>query len=224
MEDDLNIHSTWFLPSDEYPIHKQIAKKLGNDATIGSHDIKHDGRLVHLHRRKDLIKRLRHSQVKLETIFEKSIHCFRSPLLQFNEEIISALGEAGYESDFSLPCWDPVHPTTAGGFGIHSLHSFKIGSISETPLTLIQDHQILSILRMTPEDAAEFLIDQAKLIHSYDGDTVLLVHPDYAFSRDLKAYKKLLNSLKEIQESPPIDRNSQPSQIRTLLSIASPES
>jgi hypothetical protein len=206
VEDDLNITSTWFLPSDEYPISKHIAKEVANGSTIGSHDIKHDGRLIHVRKRRDLVKRLRHSRVKLENLFEKDVHCFRSPLLQFSEEIVLALSEAGYELDFSLPCWDPVHPVTASGFGIRSLHSFKIGDITEVPLTLIQDHQLLSLLRMTPKKAAELIIDDAKVIRSYDGDIVLLVHPDYAFSGELKAYKELLTSLREIHDSLPTDR------------------
>jgi hypothetical protein len=51
---------------------------------------------------------------------------------------------------------------------------------------------------MNTREAIKFWVEQAKLIRSFDGDIVLLVHPDYAFSRDLGDYRKLLESLTQI--------------------------
>jgi peptidoglycan/xylan/chitin deacetylase (PgdA/CDA1 family) len=200
VEDGLNISSTWFVPSDEYPIPKKIAKELANGSTIGSHDTRHDGKLIHMRRQEELVDRLIQSRAKLETIFEKTVVRFRSPLLQFSRKIAAALSEAHYEFDFSIPCWDPVNPITYAGFGVQFLHPFHIGSITEIPLTLIQDHQLLYVLRMKKDAAIEFLIDQAKIVRAFDGDIVLLVHPDYEFSRDLNSYKKLLQDLLLLQQ------------------------
>jgi peptidoglycan/xylan/chitin deacetylase (PgdA/CDA1 family) len=198
VEDELGIQSTWFLPSDEYEIPVPIARELGDGSVIGSHDIKHDGRLVHIHTYDELVERLRKSRLTLEGIFEKHIRSFRSPLLQFSRKIVTGLGEAGYEFDFSLPTWEPIHPATMSGFGVESVHAFQIEGIVEIPLTLFQDHQVLNVLGMNTREASKFWVEQGKLIRLFDGDIVLLIHPDYYFSRDLRTYKELLRSLSEV--------------------------
>jgi len=201
VEEELGIESTWFLPSHEYRISKSVATDLSRGGMIGSHDIKHDGKLIHLRKRAELVKRLRASRVKLEEIFEQDVNCFRSPLLQFSRRIISALNEAGYRLDFSIPCWEPVHPVTMCGFGIESAQPFEAEGVVEIPLTLFQDHQVFNLMRLNFRDAVKLWIDQAKLIRSLDADLVLLVHPDYSFSRDLRAYKELLERLLQIVSS-----------------------
>lgn len=199
VENKLELQSTWFLPSNEYGIPKDIARSLGDGSTIGSHDVKHDGGLIHVGERDRLIERLRQSKVKLEVIFDRQIKCFRSPLLQFSRRIVSGLGLAGYELDSSLPCWEPVHPPTTGQFGVECVQPFEIDGVVEVPLTLLQDHQVLNVLGMNTREATRFLCEQAKLVRFFDGDIVLLVHPDYSFSLDLGRYKELLQSLLEIQ-------------------------
>jgi hypothetical protein len=201
MEDQLGISSTWFLLSEEYNLPQRLVEDLAQNTTIGSHDIRHDGRLIQVKRIEELVRRLSRSRLKLETIVGKPVKCFRSPLLQFNGRILSALREAGYESDFSAPCWEPVHPSTMSGFGTESVQPFEFEGIVEHPLTLFQDHQVLQVLRMSTREAIKLWIDQARLVRSLDGDIVLLVHPDYGFSQDLDAYRQLLASLMEIQHS-----------------------
>jgi len=199
VEDDLNVQSTWFLPSHEYPIRRAIAAELADGSTIGSHDVKHDGKLIHIQRHKELVQRMTESRLKLEEIFGKEVKCFRSPLLQFSRKIVSALNEAGYRFDFSLPCWEPVHPLTMSGFGIESVQAFELDGVVEIPLTLFQDHQLLNLLGMDTGDAIKLWVEQANLIRSFEGDIVLLIHPDYSFSRDLQKYRDLLTILLEIQ-------------------------
>jgi hypothetical protein len=199
VEDDLGITSTWFLPSDEYPLRQRDARKLGEMARIGSHDTKHDGKLIHIRSHGKLVERLRRSRLRLETVFERQVNSFRSPLMQFSRRILRALDEAGYESDFSVPSWEPVHPATMGGFGIESVMSFEIENVIEHPLTVFQDHQVLNVLSMSTGQAVKFILQQAALVRSCDGDIVLSVHPDYAFSGDLQEYRTLLTSLLELQ-------------------------
>jgi len=199
VDDDLNVQSTWFLPSHEYPISRAIAAELADGSTIGSHDVKHDGKLIYIQRYKELVQRMTESRVKLEEIFGKEVRCFRSPLLQFSRKIVSALNEAGYRFDFSLPCWEPVHPLTMSGFGIESVQAFELDGVVEIPLTLLQDHQLLNLLGMNTGDAIKLWVEQANLIRSFEGDIVLLIHPDYSFSRDLQKYRDLLTILLEIQ-------------------------
>jgi len=198
VEEEFNIHSTWFLPSDEYPIDRDIAKELASGGTIGSHDLKHDGKLIHIRRRAELIERMTQSRLRLEQITGADIRCFRAPLLQSSIRILSVLHEAGYALDFSIPCWEPVYPLTMSGFGIESSQAFEINGVVEIPLTLFQDHQVLNVLGMSTAEAIRLWTNQAALIRSFDGDIVLLVHPDYSFSRDLPRYRHLLESLLEI--------------------------
>lgn len=199
VENDLGIKSTWFLPSDQYPVSKSIARDLADGSTIGSHDVKHDGRLIYIREREKVIQRLKESRLKLEGIFEKKVEAFRSPLLQSGHKIVNALAEAGYRFDFSLPCWEPIHPLTMGGFGVESLQPFRIDGVTEIPLTLFQDHQVFNVMGMSTHEAIRFWVDQAKLIRNFEGDMVLLVHPEYSFSRDLQGYRELLRSLMEVQ-------------------------
>jgi len=201
VEDELNVQSMWFLPSDEYPIARHIGRDLAEGSTIGSHDVKHDGRLIHIRRHNELVERLSESRLKLEGLFEKDVKCFRSPLLQFSRRILSALHEAGYRFDFSVPCWEPVHPLTMSGFGVESVQAFEVDRVVESPLTLFQDHQVFAVLRMNTREAVKFLVGQAKLVRGIDGDIIVLVHPDYSFSQDLQGYRELLVSLLEVQVS-----------------------
>ena len=212
VEDDLDMASTWFVPSDEYPIRRDIARELSSDGRIGSHDIKHDGKLIHIKTRERLVDRLRSSRLRLERIFDKEVECFRSPLLQFSQRIGLALGDAGYRFDFSVPCWEPVHPVSMGGFGVESTQAFEIGGVIEFPLTLIQDHQVMNVMGMTTREAIKFWIKEAELICSFDGDLVLCVHPDYAFSQDLKMYRALLTSLSQVRrtDNPEDKRSNEP--------------
>jgi hypothetical protein len=95
------------------------------------------------------------------------------------------------------------------GFGIESIQPFQIDGILEFPLTLFQDHQLLNVMRMSTSEAVKFLLRQARMIHMLHGDIVLSVHPDYAFSRDLSEYRRLLSSLIELQREE-VEGNSPP--------------
>jgi len=202
-EDELNIKSTWFLPSDEFSIPRTLAKDLVDGSTIGSHDIKHDGRLVHIRRHDELVQRLSHSRSKLEDLFETEVTCFRAPLLQFSERIMSALAEAGYSTDFSAPCWEPVHPSTMGGFGVETSQAFETNGVLEVPSTLFQDHQVLNVLCMDIDGAIKLWTEQARLIRSFEGDIVLVTHPHLAFSENLQKYRNLLTILLHIDHEMP---------------------
>jgi hypothetical protein len=198
VENELGLTSTWFLPSDEYDINEEIAVDLTVGARIGSHDTRHDGKLIHIRRHKELVDRLKESKTELEKIFDKEIICFRAPLLQFSGRIAAGLKEAGYGYDFSVPSWEPMHPTNFGGFGVESVQPFEVNGIVETPLTLFQDHQVLNVQGMSTIEAVKFWTEQARLVHSFGGDIVLSVHPDYQFGNNPAAYKKLLISLSEV--------------------------
>lgn len=199
IENDLGVKSTWFVPSHDYTIDRTIAAKLADSSVIGSHDTKHDGQLIQIRERSKLVERLMASRQRLREVFGQEVRCFRAPLLQFSSEILSALRDAGYSSDFSLPCWEMIHPPTMSGFGIECVQAFEMEEIVETPLTMFQDHQLLNVMGMNVDEAIKLWLEQARLIRSFEGDLVLLIHPDYRFSDNLKEYRELLTKLLEIQ-------------------------
>jgi peptidoglycan/xylan/chitin deacetylase (PgdA/CDA1 family) len=207
IEDDFGISSTWFVVSDQYPIPRKIAGYLADHSSeIGSHDTKHDGRLLSINKQEDLVSRLRASREKLAGIFEREVTSFRAPLLQFSYRIVSALGKAGYRDDFSLPCWEPVHPSTMHGFGIESASKFEMNNqVVEHPLTLFQDHQVLNVLGLSPSKAVKFWMEQMSLIRAFDGDAVFLIHPDYSFGQDLDTYKQLIESISFLKMQEHVD-------------------
>jgi peptidoglycan/xylan/chitin deacetylase (PgdA/CDA1 family) len=198
IENDLGVKSIWFVPSHDYEIDRKIAAELADNSVIGSHDISHDGQLIQIRERSKLVERLMASRQRLEGIFGQEIKCFRAPLLQFSSQILSALNEAGYSSDFSLPCWEMIYPPTMSGFGIECVQAFEMEEIVETPLTMFQDHQLLNVMGMNLDEAMKLWLEQARLIRSFEGDLVLLIHPDYRFSDNLKKYRELLTRLLEI--------------------------
>jgi len=151
-----------FLPADEYPISTHIAGELARGSVIGSHDTKHDGKLVTMRRQSALLARLKKSKTTLQNLFEREITHFRAPLLQFSRRIAIALGEAGYTADFSVPCWEPIHPSTMNGSGIESAQPFRVENITEFPLTLFQDHQLLNVMRLSTREAVKFWTEQAR--------------------------------------------------------------
>jgi hypothetical protein len=207
IEDDFGISSTWFVVSGEYPISSQTAKFLAEGTSeIGSHDTKHDGRLIHIKKQEDLVKRLKSSREALEEKFEgKKVTSFRAPLLQFNSRIVSALEKAGYKDDFSLPCWEPVHPSTMQGFGVESACQFELNGVIEHPLTLFQDHQVLKVLGINTSKAIRFWMEQLGVIRAFDGDVVFLIHPDYSFAEDLESYRKLVEWISFLKTQEQVD-------------------
>ena len=195
IDEELGLKSIWFVPSDEYHLDQQTVRDLSDGSIIGSHDTKHDGRLILTKDRTKLVQRLRESRERVEYVFGKDVRCFRSPLLQFNRAILEGAREAGYDLDFSLPSWEPAHPSVMDSFGIEYFHSFGIGGAVEVPLSMLQDHQALYILGLSTKAAVSYYGEQAKFIRSFGGDLVLLVHPDYRFAEEPEQYKALLTSL-----------------------------
>jgi hypothetical protein len=195
VEARLNLSSIWFLVTEAYDLDARLLRDLADGSTIGSHDTKHDGKLIQIHNKNDLVKRLKRSRSKLESIIDKPVDSFRSPLLQFSAEILSGLAEANYKKDFSAPTWEPSHPSTMSGFGVETVQPFEIGGILEVPLTLTQDHQVMNVLGLNTREATKFWVQQARFVRSIDGDIVLLVHPDYDFAQHPEDYQTLLEQL-----------------------------
>jgi hypothetical protein len=150
---------------------------------------------VHLPKEK-LVKRLSSAKETLERIVQQPINGFRAPVLQHNETILAGISEAGYTYDTSVPTWEPKHPYTMKPHGIGTLYPLNMGGITEVPLTLPQDHQLLNVLGLAPEEVLKTWAIMASAIRDLGGICMFLVHPDYELADgDASLYEELVNAI-----------------------------
>lgn len=195
LEEKYDVPSTWYIPSKHYKLNLEIIKELANYGEIGAHDTKHDGKLAQTPKPK-LIRRVLDAKQTLEKITGQPVKGFRSPILQHNIKIIQALREAGYVYDTSVPTWEPKQPYTMKPHGIGTAYHLTLCGLTEFPVTLTQDHQLLYVLGLTPKEASEKLVAMISLIKNLGGLCTFLIHPDYKLA-DLKLsiYEELLNTI-----------------------------
>lgn len=195
LEEKYDIPSAWYVPSKRYKLNHQIIRKLADYGEVGAHDTTHDGRLGRLPKPK-LLFRLLEAKRSLEMAAEQPIKGFRAPLLQHNIKILEALEKAGYLYDTSMPTWEPVHPRTMRPHGIGTIYPLEFGGLIEIPVTLPQDHQLLHVLDLTPEELSKIWFEMASVIKELGGVCTLLVHPDYRLADpDADVYEGLLNTI-----------------------------
>jgi hypothetical protein len=119
---------------------------------------------------------------------------FRAPILQHNQTILLALKEAGYLYDTSVPTWEPKHPYTMKPHGIGTVYPLMLNGIIEIPLTLPQDHQLLSVLGFAPEEVLKTWATMTSVIRDLNGVCMFLVHPDYELANSNNdLYEELVN-------------------------------
>jgi peptidoglycan/xylan/chitin deacetylase (PgdA/CDA1 family) len=195
IEEAYDIPSAWFIPTEEYKLDSGLILKLVNHGEVGAHDTKHDGKLSRLSR-KGVVKRLTESRLTLEHIVKQEVVGFRAPLLQINEKIIQALGEAGYNYDTSIPTWEFKHPATMKPHGIETIYPLIINGLIEIPVTLPQDHQFLHVLGLAPKEVVEKWLDAISIIKSLGGLCTFLIHPDYELANaSVDVYEELVNTI-----------------------------
>ncbi len=195
IEEKYDVRSAWYVPTSRYKIDGETIRELSNHGEVGAHDTKHDGKLAHLPKDK-LVKRLASAKESLEKIVLQQVSGFRAPVLQHNEMILAGLNEAGYSYDTSVPTWEPKHPYTMKPHGVGTLYPLNIGGITEVPLTLPQDHQLLNVLGLSPEEVLRTWALMASAIRDLGGICMFLVHPDYEFAdRNAALYEELVNAV-----------------------------
>lgn len=196
LEENYDVPSAWFVPAKEYSLDHGIIEELENNGEIGSHDTKHDGRLFNLSGKK-LNKRLSDSKQTLERLTKHPIEGFRAPLLQHNQSILEGLREAGYSYDSSIPTWETKHPRTMRPHGLGTIYPLSLAGIVEIPLTVAQDHQLLSVVGLQPREVVDLWLSVFDMIKELGGCCVFLSHPEYDLlkNHDISAYEDLLNHL-----------------------------
>ncbi|MGC9086811.1 MAG: hypothetical protein ACP5IT_11515, partial [Thermoproteota archaeon] len=109
--------------------------------------------------------------------------------------------EAGFQYDSSAPAWEQINPLTMKQDGIELLNLVKINGLIEVPITIVQDHQMLYILKFKPEQAIEQWVRRVNEIRKLGGVSLLLIHPDYELANDIALYRVLLEKLKQTEIS-----------------------
>ena len=195
LEEKYDVPSAWYIPSKRYKLNLETIKELANYGEIGAHDTRHDGKLAQLPKRK-LIERLLEAKRTLERIARQPVEGFRAPILQHNFMIIQALEDAGYTYDTSIPTWEPKHPYTRKPHGIATVYSLTLNGLTEIPVTLPQDHQLLHVSGLTPREVIKKWLDMTSVVKNLGGLCTFLVHPDYELANmKLDLYEELVNTI-----------------------------
>ena len=195
LEEKYDVPSAWYIPLKHYKLNLETIRELANYGEIGAHDTKHDGTLIQVPEHR-LIERVIEAKQTLEKISGQPVKGFRAPILQHNTKIIRALKKAGYAYDTSIPAWEPKHPYTMKPHGIATTYPLTLYGLTEIPVTLVQDHQLLYVLGLTPEEAVRKWLDMISVIKNLGGLCTFLIHPDCKLA-DLKLniYEELVNTI-----------------------------
>jgi len=201
LEENYDVPSAWYIPSKRYKLDLDTIRELANHGEVGAHDTRHDGKLAQLPKRK-LIERLLEAKRTLERIARQPVEGFRAPILQHNFMIIQALEEAGYNYDTSIPTWEPKHPYTMKSHGIATTYSLTLNGLTEIPVTLPQDHQLLNVLGLTPREVTKKWLEMISLIKNLGGLCTFLIHPEYKLANlKLDFYEELVNTIASDSEA-----------------------
>lgn len=177
--------SSWNFCAEWYPIPPGTFERLRDDGCeIGLHGIRHDGKLFA-------------SRAQFEANLPKIHHYldrwnavgFRSPATHRRAEWMSELG-CLYDSSF--PDTDPFEPQAGG---CCTIFPFMLGDCVELPITLVQDHTLMEILRRRD---IELWVRKSQWISEKHGIVNVLTHPDYLVDPEqLGMYESLLQFLAE---------------------------
>ena len=114
---------------------------------------------------------------------------FRSPATQRRWEWMPRLG-FGYDTSF--PDTDPYEPQPGGSCAWWPYHN---ETLVELPITMPQDHTLLTILR---RDAETTWLDKARTLRERSGMALFLTHPDYLGTPEASTpYRRTLLALAE---------------------------
>lgn len=192
IEEKYDARSAWYVPSHRFKLNDDAIRELANNGEVGAHDTKHDGKLAHLPKQK-LVERVSDAKQTLGRIVQHPVEGFRAPILQHNPTILQALTEAGYTYDTSIPSWEPKHPYTMKPHGIGTVFPLTLNGLTEIPLTLPQDHQLLHVLGLKPEEVLKTWAVMASIIRDLGGVCMFLVHPDYELGNgNTELYEELV--------------------------------
>jgi hypothetical protein len=195
VEEKYDVRSAWYVSSKRYKLDDDVIRELANQGEVGSHDTKHDGKLAHLSKDK-LVQRVTDARQTIGKIIQQPVEGFRAPILQHSPTLMEALSEAGYKYDTSIPSWEPKHPYTMKAHGVGTVFPLMFDGLTEIPLTLPQDHQLLHVLGLSPDQVLKTWAIMASVIRDLGGVCMFLVHPDYEIVKgNTELYEELVNAI-----------------------------
>lgn len=195
IEERLGIKSLWNFPSHRYHISQDGIRDLVQKHIVGVHDTTHDGRLSLL-KDDEIVQRLTCCRERISNLTGSRVNGFRAPLLQHSHSLLRGVHEAGFTYDSSCPTWEPVSSLNGKSHGVGTVFPLNLDGLTELPVTLTQDHQMIYLLKTHPEKCVQHWLEQANWIKQVGGMVLLLVHPEYSFSAPeyLPLYRILLST------------------------------
>jgi len=208
LEEQYDIRSTWFIPSNKYELIPNIINSLSNYGEIGIHGFRHNGRLYRLSD-DDMLSNLREAKEKLKNIIGREILGFRSPLLQFNSKICNNLKKTQFLYDSSIPTWEPKNPLTMKPHGIETVFPLILNKLIEIPVSVPQDYHMLKVLNYSLEETVTRWLTINDQIKKMGGLSTFLVHPDYDFAKNenLVYYEELLSRITSDKDAHIVNTN-----------------
>jgi peptidoglycan/xylan/chitin deacetylase (PgdA/CDA1 family) len=176
--------SSWNFVAEWYPIPPTLFDRLrAAGCEIGLHGIKHDGKLFQSRSEFELnLPKIHDYLANWEVVG------FRSPATHRDAEWMHELG-CLYDSSF--PDTDPFEPQPGG---CCSIFPFMLGNLVELPITLVQDHTLVEILRQRTIDP---WVRKTEWIIANHGLVNLVTHPDYLTDPEhLAMYERFLKFMK----------------------------
>lgn len=173
--------SSWNFVAEWYDIPAGTFDRLrAAGCEVGLHGIKHDGKLFSSRAQFDA------NLPKIHRYLEAwDAVGFRSPATHRWAEWMHELG-CLYDSSF--PDTDPFEPLAGG---CCSIFPFMFGDVVELPITLVQDHTLMEILR---QDSIDLWCRKCDWLMDHHGLINLITHPDYLLASDrLDMYDRFLD-------------------------------
>jgi hypothetical protein len=184
VEEALDYRSSWNLVPERYEVDDALVAHLqatGNE--VGVHGLRHDGR--DLESLRMLLRRLPEMRRWAERWGAVG---FRSPATHRRWEWMPMLG---FDYDTSYPDTDPYEPMPGGCCSW--LPFFNDGQV-ELPITLPQDHTLLTILQRD----GRLWHEKADYLRRRGGMALLIVHPDYMVDDEpLRIYERFLEGYRD---------------------------
>jgi peptidoglycan/xylan/chitin deacetylase (PgdA/CDA1 family) len=179
--------SAWFLVGDDYRVEPAVLDRIREaGGEVGLHGLHHDGRLFESRERFE-----RQLPAIRRRMREWGADGFRSPATHRHAGWMPELG-AGYDSSFH-----DTDPFDAQPGGCCSILPYFLGDLVELPMTLPHDFTLFEILR---ERDIRVWCDKAAWVARHGGLVNVLVHPDYALTREhLDRYDDLLGFLGSLE-------------------------
>jgi len=198
VERKYGVKSAWNIPSGRYRINPKFLESLVSEGCeIGSHGFRHDGKLI-FQKPNDLVSILRACKETLERLGNCEVKGFRSPLLQHSHRILQAVLQAGFLYDSSLPSWE-AHCRTAGtSHGIKTVYPLIEDDLVELPVTMPQDHQLIRLAGLQPDELLEFWRTIRRHIKSIGGLCNIIIHPDKGLFGEESALPYYKEFIKEV--------------------------